>query len=156
MYIRNESVCSNSLIIQVMQMIVCGPFLNSSYTTPPVTNPGCHSPCSSLPPSLPPSLPSLPPSLPSLLPPSLPSLPPSLPLPRARIHPFNVLVALKTYESGHGEKGKLKWEVNQSVVSALDAAFYMSFKVRNGHHIRQSRVLSYGHCIRSTVSLNFR
>ena len=50
-------------------------------------------------------------------------------LKRARIHPFNVLVALKTYEQGHGDKGKLKWEVNQSIVHALDDAFYMSFKV---------------------------
>ena len=46
-----------------------------------------------------------------------------------------MLVALKTYESGRGEKGKLTWQVNQSVVSALDAAFYMTFKVRNGHFI---------------------
>lgn len=48
---------------------------------------------------------------------------------KARIHPFNVLVALKTYEKGHGEKGHLKWEVNQTIVQALDDAFYMSFKV---------------------------
>ena len=48
---------------------------------------------------------------------------------KARIHPFNVLVALKTYESGKGDKGKLKWEVNQTIVDALDDAFYMSFKV---------------------------
>ena len=48
----------------------------------------------------------------------------------ARIHPFNVLLALKTYEQGKGDKGKLTWEVNQSVVSALDAAYYLSFKVR--------------------------
>ena len=50
-------------------------------------------------------------------------------LKKARIHPFNVLVALKTYESGHGDKGKLKWEVNQTIVQALDDAFYASFKV---------------------------
>ena len=48
---------------------------------------------------------------------------------KARIHPFNVLVALSTYRSGSGDKGKLKWEVNQSIVQALDDAFYMSFKV---------------------------
>lgn len=52
-------------------------------------------------------------------------------LKKARIHPFNVLVALTTYKSGKGDKGKLKWEVNQSIVQALDDAFYMSFKVRN-------------------------
>ena len=48
---------------------------------------------------------------------------------KARIHPFNVLVALKTYEKGRGDKGKLKWEANQSIVEALDNAFYMTFKV---------------------------
>ena len=48
---------------------------------------------------------------------------------KARIHPFNVLLALKTYESGRGEKGSLKWEVNQTIVQALDSAFYLSFKV---------------------------
>lgn len=49
---------------------------------------------------------------------------------KARIHPFNVLVALKTYEKGKGDRGKLTWEVNQPIVEALDEAFYMSFKVR--------------------------
>ena len=51
---------------------------------------------------------------------------------KARIHPFNVLVALKTYESGKGDRGKLKWEVNQPIVEALDSAYYKSFKVREG------------------------
>ena len=50
-------------------------------------------------------------------------------LKRARIHPFNVLLALKTYEQGHGDKGKLTWPVDQSIVSALNDAFYLSFKV---------------------------
>ena len=50
-------------------------------------------------------------------------------LKKARIHPFSVLLALKTYKSGRGDKGKLTWEVNQAIVSALDDAFYLSFKV---------------------------
>ena len=50
-------------------------------------------------------------------------------LKKARIHPFNVLVALKTYGNGKGDKGKLKWEVNQTIARALDDAFYTSFKV---------------------------
>lgn len=49
----------------------------------------------------------------------------------ARIHPFNVLVALKQYASGHGDKGSLKWEPNSMIQSALDDAFYKSFKVGN-------------------------
>ena len=50
-------------------------------------------------------------------------------LKQARIHPFSVLLALKTYQQGHGDKGKLNWPVDQSIVAALNEAFYMSFKV---------------------------
>lgn len=50
-------------------------------------------------------------------------------LKKARIHPFNVLLALKTYSNGRGDKGKLTWKVNQAIVSALNDAFYLSFKV---------------------------
>jgi 60 kDa SS-A/Ro ribonucleoprotein len=49
-------------------------------------------------------------------------------LQRARIHPFNVLVALETYKRGQGFKGKLTWEVNEKIKSALEEAFYLSFK----------------------------
>ena len=31
-------------------------------------------------------------------------------LEKAQIHPFNVLLALKTYEQGRGDKGKLTWK----------------------------------------------
>lgn len=37
-------------------------------------------------------------------------------LEKARIHPFNILLALKTYNNGRGDKGKLTWEVNQAIV----------------------------------------
>ena len=50
-------------------------------------------------------------------------------LKRARIHPFNVLVTLKTYVDGHGDRGKLKWEPKEKIVDALEKAFYYSFKV---------------------------
>ena len=50
-------------------------------------------------------------------------------LKQARIHPFNVLLALKTYEQGQGDKGKLTWPVDQSIVAGLNEAFYLSFKV---------------------------
>lgn len=46
---------------------------------------------------------------------------------RARVHPFNVLTALKTYRSGGGFRGSLTWTPKQSIVNALDAAFYASF-----------------------------
>ena len=49
-------------------------------------------------------------------------------LQRARVHPFSVLLAMKQYEQGHGDKGKLTWTANQQVTSALDDAFYKAFK----------------------------
>ncbi|XP_070532315.1 RNA-binding protein RO60-like [Ptychodera flava] len=49
-------------------------------------------------------------------------------LQKARIHPFNVLLALRTYQSGQGDKGKMKWMANQSILDALEHAFYASFK----------------------------
>ena len=47
---------------------------------------------------------------------------------KARVHPLALLVALKTYAQGHGDKGKLTWKPRQKIVDALDAAFYLSFK----------------------------
>lgn len=49
-------------------------------------------------------------------------------LQKARIHPFNVLVALKTYASGKGFKGSKTWNPVAKIVDALDEAFYKSFK----------------------------
>ena len=50
-------------------------------------------------------------------------------LKKARIHPFNILTALLTYNRGQGEVGKLTWQPNAAVVKALDAAFYYCFKL---------------------------
>ena len=46
----------------------------------------------------------------------------------ARIHPIAVLAALMTYSSGHGARGKGEWEVVPDISTALDKAFYLSFK----------------------------
>ena len=46
----------------------------------------------------------------------------------ARIHPLNLLVAMRTYANGKGELGKLEWVPNEQIVSALDRAFYASFR----------------------------
>ena len=46
---------------------------------------------------------------------------------KARLHPLNTLVALRTYSQGHGDKGKLTWQPVRQVIGALDAAFYLSF-----------------------------
>ncbi|MEG7521493.1 MAG: TROVE domain-containing protein, partial [Chromatiales bacterium] len=50
-------------------------------------------------------------------------------LKKARIHPFNVLVALLVYKKGKGDKGKLTWTPNTAILQALDDAFYMTFKL---------------------------
>lgn len=46
----------------------------------------------------------------------------------ARLHPIALLDALRVYESGHGDKGKLKWEACPPVSAALERAFYLAFK----------------------------
>ncbi len=46
---------------------------------------------------------------------------------KSRLHPIAVLKALKTYQQGHGDRGKLSWDPVPQVVDALDAAFYASF-----------------------------
>ena len=48
-------------------------------------------------------------------------------LSKARIHPFSVLLALKTYASGQGFRGKLSWNAVAGVTNKLDNAFYQSF-----------------------------
>jgi 60 kDa SS-A/Ro ribonucleoprotein len=48
-------------------------------------------------------------------------------LKKGRVHPLSILVALKTYEQGHGEKGSLAWQPVREIVDALDGAFYLSF-----------------------------
>jgi len=49
-------------------------------------------------------------------------------LKKGKVHPLNLLVALKTYAQGHGDKGKLAWQPVQGVTNALDSAFYKAFK----------------------------
>lgn len=46
-----------------------------------------------------------------------------------RVHPFTLLIAWKTYEGGHGERGSLHWKPNPDIISALKTAFTLSFKV---------------------------
>jgi 60 kDa SS-A/Ro ribonucleoprotein len=47
---------------------------------------------------------------------------------KARIHPFNVLLALNTYGAGKGFRGSGAWTPETKVINALDEAFYKSFK----------------------------
>lgn len=46
---------------------------------------------------------------------------------KSRVHPINVLVALRTYASGHGARGGGEWQPVRQIVDALDAAFYAAF-----------------------------
>jgi 60 kDa SS-A/Ro ribonucleoprotein len=48
-------------------------------------------------------------------------------LKKARVHPLNLLVALRTYSAGRGEKGSLTWQPVAQVKDALNKAFYLSF-----------------------------
>jgi 60 kDa SS-A/Ro ribonucleoprotein len=47
---------------------------------------------------------------------------------RARLHPLAILIALRTYAAGKGDKGQLAWEPVPQVVDALNAAFYTAFQ----------------------------
>ncbi len=47
---------------------------------------------------------------------------------RARLHPLAILLALRTYAQGRGDRGALKWEPVQPVIDALNAAFYTAFR----------------------------
>lgn len=48
---------------------------------------------------------------------------------KGRVHPLALLVALNTYRSGHGVRGKLTWQPVPQVIDALDEAFYLAFGV---------------------------
>ncbi len=45
----------------------------------------------------------------------------------ARVHPVNVLVALRTYASGRSVRGDSSWKPVGALVDALDGAFYAAF-----------------------------
>ena len=46
---------------------------------------------------------------------------------KARVHPINVLVALRTYASGTGARSSKTWAPVSQVTDALDEAFYLAF-----------------------------
>jgi len=49
-------------------------------------------------------------------------------LKRGRVHPYNLLVALKTYQQGHGTLGNLRWTPVPQITAALEDAFYLAFE----------------------------
>ncbi|HOY80598.1 TROVE domain-containing protein [Mycobacterium adipatum] len=48
-------------------------------------------------------------------------------LQRGRVHPINVLVAQRTYASGHSARGESTWTPTPQISDALDAAFYNAY-----------------------------
>lgn len=48
-------------------------------------------------------------------------------LKKARIHPLSVLLALRTYSNGRGDKGSLTWDPVDAIKVALEKAFDKSF-----------------------------
>jgi 60 kDa SS-A/Ro ribonucleoprotein len=47
---------------------------------------------------------------------------------KARLHPLNLIIALRQYEQGHGDKGSLTWKADQQVIAALEQAVHLSFE----------------------------
>lgn len=45
----------------------------------------------------------------------------------SRIHPFQILLALRTYAQGHGELGSLSWKPLPKIIESLNTAFDLSF-----------------------------
>lgn len=48
-------------------------------------------------------------------------------LSKARVHPMQIMSALKIYGAGKGFKGSNTWTVNTSITTALESSFYLSF-----------------------------
>lgn len=46
---------------------------------------------------------------------------------KSRLHPLFLLTALRTYQQGRGDKGSLTWKPVQTIVQALEDAFYLAF-----------------------------
>lgn len=48
-------------------------------------------------------------------------------LKRGRVHPINVLVAMRTYATGRSVRGDSTWQPDPKITDALDAAFYGAY-----------------------------
>lgn len=46
---------------------------------------------------------------------------------RARVHPFAVLLAARTYSMGHSARGSSTWTPHRQIIDALDAGFYAAY-----------------------------
>ena len=68
---------------------------------------------------------------------------------KGRVHPLSILVAMKTYEQGHGVKGSMTWSPVASIVDALDDAFYLSFGTVTPTNMRTMYALDVSASMRS-------
>jgi 60 kDa SS-A/Ro ribonucleoprotein len=55
---------------------------------------------------------------------------------KARVHPIQILAALRTYAQGVGVRGQHTWTPVREVIDALDAAFYLAFDIVEPTHKR--------------------
>jgi 60 kDa SS-A/Ro ribonucleoprotein len=46
---------------------------------------------------------------------------------KSKVHPLQILIAIKMYSQGRGDLGKLTWTPHQKIVGALNDAFYYAF-----------------------------
>lgn len=53
-------------------------------------------------------------------------------LQKARVHPIQLLVAMKTYQSGHGVRGSGEWKPVPAVIDALDKTIIATIPVGMG------------------------
>ena len=67
-----------------------------------------------------------------------------------RVQPFQALLALKTYELGKVEKGKLKWVPNSSILEALTSTFHSSFKVTDENHLIMCILRDFKYFVKNT------
>lgn len=49
-------------------------------------------------------------------------------LKRGKVHPLQMLLALRQYSAGRGDKGSMVWTPDQNIVRGLNEGFYHSFK----------------------------
>lgn len=73
-------------------------------------------------------------------------------LKKARVHPINVLVALRTYASGHSARGDSTWTPNSLFTDALDAAFYKAYGAIEPSGKRMLLALDVSGSMRTAIS----
>jgi 60 kDa SS-A/Ro ribonucleoprotein len=57
---------------------------------------------------------------------------------RSRVHPLSIMLALRQYAEGKGDKGSVSWQPNARVLDSLNAAFYAAMEAQEE---REARVL---------------